>query len=272
MEETRSLSKIIKSSSLNEKDKKVIVRKITPTSHIIEEASIEKEDMLEDKEVVEEKKQLLKDAEETANKIIASANARAAELLENEKIQIDAWWDEKRSEDAQIIEEAKQKGYQEGYESGKAEAEQAMEQKYSDTILEAKQLLEESYEIKNQLIQEANWKIIELSLSIAEKIVHKELEKDSELIQTMVKQALQHTKEYKKISIHVGPTYFSVLQQAREELMVELSGQVELVIFPDPSIKNGGCIIKTSYGTLDAKVDTQLEELKMILFDIVGRR
>jgi len=58
----------------------------------------------------------------------------------------------------------------------------------------------------------------------------------------------------------------------REELLKGLNGQVELMIFPDSLIIDDGCIIKTLSGTLDAKIDTQLEEIKKNIIDIASRK
>ncbi len=218
-----------------------------------------------------EKRKLIMEAKQEAEKIIRQAKKQADEIIEKEKNNINKWWDDKRAEDLNIIEEVKKDGYKDGYSEGKIIAEDDMKQQYQSKIEQAQKILEESYKIKEQIIQEAELPIIETSIEIAEKIIKKEMETDKNIIKLIAKEALKNVNEFEKISIYINPEYFSYVHSAREDLLRELNGQVELMIYPDPSINDGGCIIRTSTGTLDAKIDTQLEEIKQALYDIAGR-
>jgi len=266
------LSKIFKSVAFDREKKKIISRKIDPVKAAKEQESFQRDDeaQLIEQEQLQVKNKILQDAEETANKMIEAAKEKAAALLEEEQKKVEEWWKKKRDEDAAIVNEVKQIGYQEGYEKGRIQAEQEMKQRYEQIIVQAKQLLEESYQLKEQMIQEAELKIIDLSLAVAEKIMAKEMEINPDAIKGMVREALHHIKEHEKISIHVHPDHFSYLQLAKDDLKMDLNIQTELLIFPDSSIHQGGCMIKTSYGTLDAKIDTQLEELKQTLVEVIG--
>lgn len=262
------MSKLFKSVQLNPQDKKEILHNI-PIPSI--KPDIE-ENIPEDQAAATEvKEQIVKDAQEIADRIIQEAKNQVKELEEKERNRIEEWWNKKREEDLQASKEAKLNGYQEGYKEGWNKAKENLENQYHDKFSEIQQIIEESYKIKEELIYESELKIIELSLAVAEKIIFKEIEFDPDIIKTMTKEALKNIKEFEKISIHVHPQHFAYLQSAREELMMELNGQIELSIFPDPALEFGGCVIKTSNGTLDAKIDTQLEEIKALLFDLLAR-
>jgi flagellar assembly protein FliH len=47
-----------------------------------------------------------------------------------------------------------------------------------------------------------------------------------------------------------------------------LDGQAELSIIPDYSVQDEGCVIRTPLGSVDAKIDTQLKEIKQVLLEI----
>ncbi len=215
-------------------------------------------------------KKLIIDAKEEAALIIQQAKKQSKEIIEKEKSNISNWWDEKRAEDCSIIERVKKEGYNEGFSEGKIRAEDEANQQFQSMIKQAKKILEESYIIKEQIIQESELSIIDISIKIAEKIIIKEMEIDKNIIKLITKEALKNINEFDKISIFVNPEHFPFLQTARGDLLDGLNGQVELMIYPDSSIIIGGCIIKTSTGTLDAKIDTQLGEVKQALYDIMG--
>lgn len=253
---------------------KEIEKKLISHSYDVSSVQSEKEQAIEsapNHDDTIKAKQIIEEAQEKADQILLQTKDQIEEWKRNEQSKIDEWWNKKREEDAIIVKEVKANAFKDGYETGEKQAEEDLHNQYQEKFEEVKQILEEAFHIKEQMIQESETMMIELSTEIAEKIIMKEIELDQSITKTMAKEILKKTKESEKIAINVSPDYFSYLKNAREELLMELNGQVELSIYPDPSIDSGGCMIKTSYGTLDAKVDTQLEEIKKVLFDILGR-
>ncbi len=260
------MSRIFKSVHLNEKDKKLIeVKKtIVPQETGIREALSQDEHQ----EIELQKSQILIDAEDMAKRIIEQGRVAAEQLKADAKNEIDQWWIEQRNEDEAIKNNAEQQGFNHGYDSGFQKIEAELQNQYKDQIDQAKKLVEEAYQLKEQIIQESEPVVIQLAISIAEKIILKEVEQNLDIIKEITKEALRKTREYEKITIDVHPSHFSFLLEAKEELKLEMNGQVELLIYPDPFLVQGGCIIRTSTGTIDAKIDTQLEEIKKALLDL----
>jgi flagellar assembly protein FliH len=48
-----------------------------------------------------------------------------------------------------------------------------------------------------------------------------------------------------------------------------MDSQAELQIVPDITVMDFGCVIRSSFGSIDARVDTQLSEIKKALQQIV---
>lgn len=61
------------------------------------------------------------------------------------------------------------------------------------------------------------------------------------------------------------------VQDARDELMLAVDSQAELQIIPDPNVRDRGCVIRSSFGSIDARIDTQLEEIKKSLQQVAIR-
>jgi len=253
---------------MNNQEKKIIShanyqQKNSDKSMTEESESLDSSDSLTDR--------IVSDAEEMAEKILSQAKEQIKEQKLKVEQELEDWWKKRRIDDEQVIEQAREHGYKEGYQYGLQEAENEVQHKYQEIINQAQSILQDSYRLKEEIIQEAEPKILDLSLLIAQKITIKQLENDPDIIKDMTKEALKNTRELEKIAINVHPRDFAYLQSAREELLLELNGQVELSIFPDPTIKDGGCMIKTTNGTLDATIDTQLNELRHKLYETLGR-
>ncbi|PLS01461.1 FliH/SctL family protein [Neobacillus cucumis] len=207
----------------------------------------------------------LQNAEQQAAAMLKKAHDDL--LLDREKAaaELEDW---KRLERDQVnleLETIRQQGWSEGYDQGR----QTAETDYSSKVQLAKEILAKAYKEKEEIIHEAEPFVIELSVQIASKIIQKELETKPEVLIEMIKQNLVYSNERSMISICVSPEDFSFVQAQRNQLLEMLEGQIEVKILPEHSIEKGGCVIRTSYGSIDARLDVQLKEIKQALLKTV---
>lgn len=82
-------------------------------------------------------------------------------------------------------------------------------------MLEAQAVLNEAYQAKDQIIQEAEPFLVELSSAIAEKIIDRQLTEDTDLMLDLIKKNLSRKREQGVITLCVAPSQFSFVQAAR---------------------------------------------------------
>ncbi len=87
----------------------------------------------------------------------------------------------------------------------------------------------------------------------------------------MIRKVLARRREKGMIALCVSPSQFSYIQDARDELLLHIDSQAELQIIPDGSVQDHGCVIRSSFGSIDARIDTQLNEIKQALQDLAIR-
>lgn len=260
-----SLSNVIKSSHVLTQDqlRNLVVFKKYPLIEDDQLDDVEEEKVIEpDKEALQLKEKIIEDAKAFAASRIQDAANECEKMLVDAQAQIELWWLEKRNEDEQIKEEVRQVAYQEAYEQGLVAAKEEMEQSWKRDINEAATIVEGAYKAREQIIQDAEPYIVELTCSIAEKIIGKQLELEPELIVEMIQRSLARRREQGEITLCVAPNQLSFIQAARDELMAAIDSQAELVIIPDTSVKDSGCVIRSKFGSIDARIDTQLSEIK----------
>jgi flagellar assembly protein FliH len=163
------------------------------------------------------------------------------------------------------LEEEKRRGYEEGYQLGFDDGTKHAAEQYQTQLQKAVGILEQAYQEKAEIIQEADPFVIELTMEIAKKVLQQELKTQPDALLHIIKQTLASVYETESISIGVAPEDFSFVQKQREQLRAIDNGQVEVKVFPDYSIEQGGCIIRTSSGSVDARIDVQLSEIKKVL-------
>lgn len=88
-----------------------------------------------------------------------------------------------------------------------------------------------------------------------------------EAVAGMVTSALEQHRQRHVLSIHLAPADFALVVQEGEALC---AGNPRLV--PDERVQLGGCIIETDVGGLDARLESQLGELRTLLLAQLASR
>ncbi|WP_090816530.1 FliH/SctL family protein [Paenibacillus sp. yr247] len=265
------MSNVIKSFAYFPLDDKKLVETISPLQLLRagmlanDSVQLTPEQQQELSEATSMKEQILQDAEAFANEQIHQALQDCAELREQTQAEINSWWETRRTEDEEHIALSRQSGYEEGYKQGIAQAEEVLRQEYGEMLSEAQVILEQSYKLKQQIIQESEPFLIELSTSIAEKVIGRQLTLHPEWVIDLIRTVLSRRREKGIIALCVSPSQFAYIQDAREELLTSIDSQAELQIIPDSTVQDRGCVIRSSFGSIDARIDTQLKEIKSAL-------
>lgn len=167
-------------------------------------------------------------------------------------------------EKQKLIKEAKKYGYKEGFQKGETEA----LQQYEEKIFEANELIKRAQQDYQATVTQSKDSIIDLSLAIAEKIIHKQISIDPTTFQSIVEAALKTIECNDDIAIYVHPSQFDFIINQKEELRNYVNGQVNLQIYMDYHLTETSCIIEHPFGQVDASVDTQLQEIRSVLENI----
>ncbi|NEX78044.1 flagellar assembly protein FliH [Bacillus thermocopriae] len=263
----KSYSKVFKADHLALKeDVKVITQPLIPikiNGEFISPSSLQHTTT----EAVHKANQIIDEADAKAQTIIDMAKQKARQIEVEAEEKMKQWWEEKEKKMEALTMESQKKGFQDGYEQGKRQAEDDIRQEYQSFIEQAQQLLEQAYEQKAKIISEAEPFLLELSTAIASQIIKQELTDHPEAFLELVKQHILRFKEKESITVCVHPDDFEWIQGQRAHLNAVVNGETEIKILPDHSVSAKGCVIRTAYGSIDARIDTQMEEIKKVLLE-----
>ena len=109
--------------------------------------------------------------------------------------------------------------------------------------------------------------VVQLSLAIARKILHREAQIDPLLLAGMVRVALDRTGQGTRISVHVAPQQVS---DFRVFFARTLQNQPEVI--EDPSLAPDQCVLHTALGSTTVGPEVQLKEIEQGLLDLQGLR
>lgn len=188
-----------------------------------------------------------------------------SKLLEVTKIEIEKEKANWKNEKENLINEAKEKGYEDGFLSGKQES----LNQYRHLLEEANQIIHKATEDYHATLEKSEETIIELATYISEKILKQKLKEEPAIFISMVKDAIKQIEEQSEIRIFLHPKQYEFVLEQKDELMTMLGNEIKLSILIKDELQENSCILEHPFGRIDASVDTQLEQLRQILQDIV---
>jgi len=157
--------------------------------------------------------------------------------------------------------------YMAGFEAGKTAAEEAGKKEAAMRCRGLEALISEIGDFKKILFSECEAEAVELCLSIAKKVILRELSMREDSVVYVVKEALKAAVTNGKIRIRLNPGDMEMIKEHGRELKRYTQGFAAVALDGDESLKSGGCIIETGSGEVDATIEGLLDEVQGILKD-----
>ena len=164
---------------------------------------------------------------------------------------------------ARIERNAFESGFRQGEKAGGEIAEKKMEavmRRYGDSI-------QELGKAKSGLYCQVEREVVRLAVEVAKKIVHREIQVDPEIVQTLVRVALDHAAERSVTTIRVSPIDHKFLVEKHPGWEKEADGGREVVLIADKGIERGGCLLQTDCGEIDARIEEKFREVERAFFE-----
>ena len=202
----------------------------------------------------------LKEAERASQEMLAEAEAERDRMLE-----------EARTEAEQIKKDAEEKGYNDGYQQGLADGEDAAEKKanaiYRERINQWETAVAGAIDGIQQERKESFQRYLEelkdVVLTIAEKVIHVSLGTSGEVIKKMIVTEVEKLHKTEWIKIYIDKVDYDRLVEVDEDVARELyrvSDNIKFVVMDKE--QSGYVVIETPQEMIDIGVDTQLENVK----------
>ena len=200
---------------------------------------------------------ILNQAREDAEQILSQARQRA------------------EAEQEEIRAGARDEGYREGYAQGIAKA---MDDSVRDREATAARLekevqsfLEKASLAREEMLLQTREELLELCLSIAEKVVRVSLKSSSEVIVRMIQTATERMKRQEWVHIYISGCDARQLAQISPALTSTLGALSQHIkVVPMGDDEGGTCIVETPEEIVDASVSTQMSNIRDVLYDQMG--
>lgn len=193
---------------------------------------------------------IVEEARRTAKAMIAEAEARSEEV--------------RRAAYDEAFAKGQAEGQVKGEEAGLAKAQGAVD----EAIARSQRVIAMAQEQARHEFDEAERSIIDIALAVASKILAREIAENPTTVLPIVRSAIDKVRDQEQITVRVHPDDYDFVLAARLELSAMLARDNALSVVADGALKNGDCMVETPYGTVDARIDTQLELVKAALREL----
>jgi len=165
--------------------------------------------------------------------------------------------------------QADQSLYNKGLADGEARAQARYEEALRQTRQEVSDVLAEFASQRASYFEKVEKDVVQLALSIARKILHREAQMDPLLLTGIVRVALDSLNEGVRVRLRTNPQEVRVWREYFDNVGDPLRVP-ELV--GDPSLAAGHCVLETDLGSTHISLETQLKEIEQGFMDLLEQR
>ena len=131
--------------------------------------------------------------------------------------------------------------------------------------------------LRERIVKESEEELLKLSFLVAKKIIRQEIKQDRQIMTQMVSETLREFPEQHDIVVCLHPEDYRVISSNKELFLAGVGNDRQITFKPDEAMTSGGCVVESSTGMIDARIEAQLDEIyrslveeKSVLCDMTG--
>lgn len=151
-------------------------------------------------------------------------------------------------------------GFNDGQKDASVKLQKEFNEKLNEKYFQLDKILDEINKQIKQQTEHFTEIIIQTSFAIAEKILRREIEKNSNII-SLIETCLKKVITANELVIKLHPDDYANVTEDLKSLNLNIDPS-KLRFEKDEMIDKGGCLVETEIGNADARITSQLNELK----------
>lgn len=212
--------------------------------------------------------------EQAMDERVKEAEIRIAVLRGEAEEERDRLLTEAQTKIEEECEAARARGHEEGFAAGHAAGEAAVREEMAELVrqtnTQAEKTLRDAHDAIRDYVVNAEQDIVSIAMTAVERVLPQHFIDVPQMVLPVVRDAILRVKDQKEIVVHVPPASYDFVLMARDELRSVLTaGDTNLTITSDEALKPGDCLVETPNGSVDARLQTQIEQLKKAVREVM---
>lgn len=161
------------------------------------------------------------------------------------------------------VEAAEREGFAKGYAQGEREGQAAATQRAEVLIARLSNTIDDIAALRAGMLHKTERDVVRMSIAIAERVLHRSLTEDPELLLAMARVAIDRLGDGVVATIHLHPDDHRAMTSVRARRPDAV--QAAVAIEADLTVARGGCIVRSEFGVIDLGLEAQIAELSRSL-------
>jgi flagellar assembly protein FliH len=165
----------------------------------------------------------------------------------------------------EIQEQAYQQAFSLGLEEGRREAFQTVSKEINARMDDLDTLFMTIKSLKKDLISFNETHLVTLVFQIASRLAKQQVEGNNEAIIQVLRDSISLAQDEEQVTVHVSPSQFKFLDELKNETAREFDFIKKIKFQANDDVTDGGCVVETNYGEVDARIEQRIEQLWVTL-------
>ncbi len=233
-----------------------------------------------------ERELYLNQLDETEGGVEIDLAGLVSSRVENLGQELEARWEARLQQERQALEEEAQARLAETEAHWQGQVEQTSEQRYqegfaagvADREAEARQAVETMAALhgaieaqRAQILREADQLVVDLAVALARRVTGVQAALDPKILLRAIRAALEMLGTQSELVLKVHPADLAIARRFAQRWTEKAAGETALRVLPGEEVDRGGCLLEGEEANLDARLDTQLEALRLALRDALEK-
>lgn len=153
--------------------------------------------------------------------------------------------------------------YRNGMEEGRRQAERGL----ANVFKSLREGVSALTGVRQRLLKESEEDLLKLAVMIARKIVQREIAQDPQVLASLIAAAVGGCAERDRVVVRLNPDDFAQVSANRQAYLSGLGEDSQVTLTPDDGVGPGGCLVETVTGTVDARIESQIDEIYRALLE-----
>jgi flagellar biosynthesis/type III secretory pathway protein FliH len=153
-------------------------------------------------------------------------------------------------------------GYRAGFQQGEEAARTAVQTECATLFASLQHAAADCVRLRHDILWQAEEDIVSLAFLLARKVIQYEAQWHGEILASTLHRALAHVVDRDHVVIRVNPADLKRALHLKEGLLHSVDGLRHLTIEGDTTVGPGGCLVESTFGEIDARLESQFEELE----------
>jgi flagellar assembly protein FliH len=160
-----------------------------------------------------------------------------------------------------ISEEELQRKLQEAFRKGAEEERKQADEDLAGICSALSEAISVVSRLRERIVRESEDELLNLAFMVAKKIVRQEIKHDRRILVQLVSEALRGFPEQHDIVVSLHPEDYKVISSNRELFLAGIGDERQITLKSDETTTLGGCVVESSTGVIDARIEAQLDEI-----------